>query len=71
MVETFAVAISPDKTHLVVCRSEKHYATISRKEGITKDTKWKDKNELSRMLIKGEYKKLKKPAKYLGNSKKE
>lgn len=66
MVDTYAVAVSQDKTHYVVCRNKKHYAVIDRKEGITKETKWKDKKILSSMIIKAGYVKLKTPAKYKG-----
>lgn len=72
MVETLAIAISPDKTHLVVVRNNRHYAVIERKIGINKDTRWRDKKILSSMMVKGEYKKFKEPVKYLGlNNKKE
>lgn len=69
MVETFAVAYSPDKTHLVVCRNNRHYAIIERRKGITKDTSWKDKTVLSSALVKGGYKKFKNPMKYKGINK--
>lgn len=66
MAEVHAVAISPDKTHLVVKKGEHHYAVIHRGKGITKDTQWKNKKVVSQMVIKGGYKRFKKPVKYKG-----
>lgn len=64
MVETYAVAVSPNRANLVLKRGEMHYAVINRKEGITKGTKWRDRKLLSSMRIKGEYDLLKKPIRY-------
>ena len=65
MTEIHAVAISPDKTHLVLKKGE-HYGVIDRREGITEDTHWTGKSVVSSKVMKGGYKRFKTPVKYKG-----
>jgi hypothetical protein len=65
MTEVHAVAISPDKTHLVLKKGE-HYGVIDRREGITEDTHWTGKHVVSSKIMKGGYKRFKTPKKYKG-----
>lgn len=66
MVKTYAVAVSPDKSHFVLKRGM-NYAVVNRKDGITKYTKWGSEKVLSSLRIKGDYRSFKKPVRYKGN----
>lgn len=69
MADVHAIAISPDKRHLVVRRGEHQYAVIDRKKGIHEGTHWRDKKVVSQMVMKGDYKRFKEPIKYKGFNK--